>query len=365
MTSSDDDYGQPSNNNNNNNNISNQHNNYNRRMNNNSNNPYSSTSSIEIRLLMTSRDAGAVIGKGGLSIQKLRADHPRTIIQVPDCASPERVLIISGEQEQCFDALRQIIPCLIDSSRLSSFNRRRNIVNSEQIQSNNNIEQSTSEIRMLVHQIYCGAIIGKGGQHVKELRQTYNLDIKVFSQCCPLSHERVISLRGKAEDIIECIKNIYNLMATSSQQPRGSPLIQYDPHNFDVYAVNEYGGFQPPGGVDVRSGYNPRGVYPPTGSRGGMYPIQPLPPLVDVPYGGGPVTLPNELVGAVIGPRGTKIQQIRQITNANIIIDDQPIPSGNGGSGDRIITIEGAPEQISRAQALLQQAVRQSGLWRP
>jgi hypothetical protein len=53
------------------------------------------------------------------------------------------------------------------------------------------------------------------------------------------------------------------------------------------------------------------------------------------------------------------------MTNANIIIDDQAIPSGNGGGGDRIITIEGIPEQISRAQALLQQAVRQSGLWRP
>jgi hypothetical protein len=76
------------------------------------------------------------------------------------------------------------------------------------------------------------------------------------------------------------------------------------------------------------------------------------------------VTLPNELVGAVIGPRGAKIQQIRQITNANIIIDDQSIPSGSGGGGDRIITIEGTREQISRAQALLQQAVRQSGLWR-
>ena len=78
------------------------------------------------------------------------------------------------------------------------------------------------------------------------------------------------------------------------------------------------------------------------------------------------VTLPNELVGAIIGPRGAKIQQIRQATNANIIIDDQPIPSGNAaGGGDRIITIEGTPEQISRAQSLLQQAVRQSGLWRP
>jgi len=378
MTSPDDDYGQSSNNNN----LSNQHNNYNRRMNSNSSNPYSPSIGIEIRILMTSRDAGAVIGKGGSSIQKLRADHPRTIIQVPDCASPERVLIISGEHDQCFDALQQIIPALTDSSRLSSFNRRRNI-NPDQNQSNND-NQTTgdipSEIRLLVHQIYCGAIIGKGGQHVKELRQTYNLDIKVFSQCCPLSHERIISLRGKIDDIIECIKHIYSLMSSSSQQPRGPPLIQYDPHNFDIYTVNEYGGFQPPGGIDNRVGYNPRGPFPPGGPRGGMYPIQPLPPLVDVPFGGGPglgarypnpalltstrVTLPNELVGAIIGPRGAKIQQIRQTTNANIIIDDQPIPTGTGG-GDRIITIEGTPEQISRAQALLQQAVRQSGLWRP
>jgi hypothetical protein len=30
-------------------------------------------------------------------------------------------------------------------------------------------------------------------------------------------------------------------MATSSQQPRGSLLVQYDPHNFDAYSVNEYG----------------------------------------------------------------------------------------------------------------------------
>lgn len=57
MTSSDDDYGQASNNNNNNNSSNN------RRMNSNSNNPYSSASGIEIRLLMTSRDAGAVIGE--------------------------------------------------------------------------------------------------------------------------------------------------------------------------------------------------------------------------------------------------------------------------------------------------------------
>ena len=38
-------------------------------------------------------------------------------------------------------------------------------------------------------------------------------------------------------------QHIYTLMSASSQQPRGPPLIQYDPHNFDIYAVNEYGLF--------------------------------------------------------------------------------------------------------------------------
>lgn len=66
MTSPDDDYGQPSNNNNQNSiniNSGNQHNNYTRRISSNSTNPYSSSPGIEIRILMTSRDAGAVIGK--------------------------------------------------------------------------------------------------------------------------------------------------------------------------------------------------------------------------------------------------------------------------------------------------------------
>ena len=62
------------------------------------------------------------------------------------------------------------------------------------------------------------------------------------------------------------------------------------------------GGFQPPTGLDNRAGYNPRGAYPPGrgrggggrggdgggGGGGGMYPIQPLPALVNTPYGGGP-----------------------------------------------------------------------------
>lgn len=68
MTSTDGDYGQTSNNTTNNStnmtsgNQHNNNNNYNRRINSNSTNPCSSSTGIEIRILMTSRDAGAVIG---------------------------------------------------------------------------------------------------------------------------------------------------------------------------------------------------------------------------------------------------------------------------------------------------------------
>jgi heterogeneous nuclear ribonucleoprotein K len=70
------------------------------------------------------------------------------------------------------------------------------------------------------------------------------------------------------------------------------------------------------------------------------------------------VTIPNNLASSIIGPRGTKIAQIRQTSGASIRIDD-PAP----GSNDRIITIQGTPAQISQAQYFLQMAVKESGLW--
>lgn len=55
------------------------------------------------------------------------------------------------------------------------------------------------------------------------------------------------------------------------------------------------------------------------------------------------------MAGAIIGPKGQKIQQIRDQSGAGITID-KPTP----GCNDRIITISGTPEQIQNAQYLLQ-----------
>ncbi|CAF1212643.1 unnamed protein product [Adineta steineri] len=71
------------------------------------------------------------------------------------------------------------------------------------------------------------------------------------------------------------------------------------------------------------------------------------------------VTIPARLTRFVIGPKGSKISQIRQETGATIKIDNKLV----SGTNDQLITITGNPDQIQQAQQLLQEAIIQSGEW--
>ncbi|CAG2200970.1 HNRNPK [Mytilus edulis] len=66
------------------------------------------------------------------------------------------------------------------------------------------------------------------------------------------------------------------------------------------------------------------------------------------------VTIPKDLAGAIIGKGGSRIQEIRRQSQAQIVIDEPLM-----GSNDRIITITGTPEQIQNAQYLLQMSVKE------
>ena len=65
------------------------------------------------------------------------------------------------------------------------------------------------------------------------------------------------------------------------------------------------------------------------------------------------VTIPHALSASILGPRGTRIAQIRQQSGCVIKFDD-PLPSN-----DRIISIIGMPNNILQAQYLMQTAVKQ------
>uniref|UniRef100_A0A3Q3BDW5 Heterogeneous nuclear ribonucleoprotein K n=1 Tax=Kryptolebias marmoratus TaxID=37003 RepID=A0A3Q3BDW5_KRYMA len=355
---------------------------------------------VELRILLQSKNAGAVIGKGGKNIKALRSDYNASV-SVPDSSGPERILSISADIDTIGEILLKIIPTL------------------EEYQQYNGMDFDC-ELRLLIHQSLAGSIIGVKGAKIKELRENTKTSIKLFQECCPQSTDRVVLVGGKMERVVECIKTMLELISDAPIKGRTQP---YDPNFYDE--TYDYGGFtmmfeergggrRAMGGFPMRGsrssgggdrGYDRmpssrgargplphsrrdyddisprRGPPPPHHSRVGRGSGRPrnilflacllwfLPLACISPSGGrgsyndmgGPVITTQQcrcyflcLAGSIIGKGGQRIKQIRHESGASIKIDE-PLE----GSEDRIITITGTQDQIQNAQYLLQNSVKQ------
>lgn len=198
---------------------------------------------VELRFLLASKNAGAIIGKGGSNIKRLRQDY-KASVTVPDSTSPERVLTIGANLGTALECVLDIIPKLEDYKNYK----------------NNDFD---CEMRLLVHQSQAGCIIGRAGFKIKELRERTGAQIKVYSQCCPESTERVVAIGGKPKIVVDCIETIHDLLQTAP--PKG-PNQPYDPLYWDEFMVPDYGGYSASEGGRGKGG--PRGA-PPGGRMGG------------------------------------------------------------------------------------------------
>ncbi|XP_026763070.1 heterogeneous nuclear ribonucleoprotein K isoform X2 [Galleria mellonella] len=351
----------------------------------------------EVTFLIPSKVAGSIIGKGGANISKLR-DQYKASITVPDCPGPERVLSITASDiDTILEIVKDILPNLADGGP-------------------NKGNNDDLDVRLLIHQSRAGCVIGKGGAKIKELREKTGARLKIFSNPAPQSTERVVQLVGKADATAAGIREVLELIR---QVPIKGAIENYDPHNYDDFYADEYGGFgggQGGGGRGGRGGPGPRGNRPPPPlgpggrgpgprgpmSRGGPPGPPPGPRSNFNDFGGPPprgnfggpprgnfsggnfggnfgggrssggggnfnnnsgnqqetstqVTIPKDLAGAIIGKAGSRIRKIRAESGAGIEIAE-PVQ----GSNDRIITITGTPQRIQMAQYLLQQSVHES-----
>ncbi|ESO13040.1 hypothetical protein HELRODRAFT_93617 [Helobdella robusta] len=171
-------------------------------------------SPVEIRLLIPSNDAGAIIGKGGEHIKSLRSKYNATVL-VPDCPGPERVFTI--------------VCCLCNACSLL-------------LETLKYAPQSGKgvEVKLLIHQSQCGAIIGKSGCNIKEIRQKYSVHIKVYDQCAPDSTDRVVEIKGDPEVVTNTVYHIMDMLASC---PPIGENIAYNPINFNEGMIDVYGGY--------------------------------------------------------------------------------------------------------------------------
>ncbi|CAK9293738.1 unnamed protein product [Gordionus sp. m RMFG-2023] len=196
---------------------------------------------METRILIPSKHAGAIIGKGGSTINRLREKFAITL-SLPDSSTPERVFSLTGGTlKNHIDCLEEVLQILKESNRVENENE--------------------CELRIIVHQSQAGAVIGKGGNRIKEMRERTNSIVKVYSTMCPNSTDRIVLIAGTTAEIIECLYEVYDSL---DKAPPKGPRYNYNPYDYDYYSAPDYGGFQ---GDRPRGGNNNGQNMPPLNQR--------------------------------------------------------------------------------------------------
>ncbi|NWX91238.1 PCBP3 protein, partial [Nothoprocta ornata] len=276
-------------------------------------------------------------------------------INISEGNCPERIVTITGPTDAIFKAFAMI-----------AYKFEEDITNS--MSNSTATSKPPVTLRLVVPASQCGSLIGKGGSKIKEIRESTGAQVQVAGDMLPNSTERAVTISGTPDAIIQCVKQICVVMLESPPKgatipyrpkPASTPVIfaggqaytiqgQYAiPHPDQLTKLHQLAMQQTP--------FTPLGQTTPAfpGTTLPLRAITVFPcicPGLDAspPASTHELTIPNDLIGCIIGRQGTKINEIRQMSGAQI-----KIANATEGSSERQITITGTPANISLAQYLI------------
>ncbi|ORY44737.1 hypothetical protein BCR33DRAFT_850253 [Rhizoclosmatium globosum] len=300
---------------------------------------------MTMRAIVSMKEAGMIIGKSGKNVADIRdSSGARVTVSENVPGAGERILTIVGPLDTVAKFLKGICLCATK-------------IVEEQPSSGMRMSNRASAMKILIPHIRMGSIIGKAG-------------------ILPHSTERIVIVAGVIDSIHiatyhigaflqSTLKSLKELCCTSPSRiitgqsaPRGAggagASSAAGPRHAQMPQPGAMYGQMPgnpyyPGMPAAGSAYAPYGVMPGApGAAGGVGPMTPMMP-------GGAVSvqqiyIPNEMVGAIIGKGGSKINEIRTRTGCNIKIADPVV-----GATERLITVTGVPEANSMALYMLYQ----------
>ncbi|XP_030579701.1 poly(rC)-binding protein 4 [Archocentrus centrarchus] len=317
---------------------------------------------LTLRLLMHGKEVGSIIGKKGETVKRIREESSARI-NISEGSCPERIITITGPTDCVFRAFTMItfkleedLTALVANGTVTS--------------------KPPVTLRLVIPASQCGSLIGKGGSKIKEIRETTGAQVQVAGDLLPNSTEREVTISGSQDAIIQCVKLICTVILESP--PKGA-TIPYRPSptpgtvllaGNQVFEASDFGSHPlfsvAQGGVDLQQTYAVQSHYGIPHSElaklhqlsmqhQGLAPIsqsatQVLPGGVEAnsQTTSQELLIPNDLIGSIIGRQGTKINEIRQVSGAQIKIGSQ-IDS----TSDRHVTITGTPIAINLAQYLI------------
>jgi len=326
-----------------------------------------------LRSLVTGPEAGSIIGRKGESIKNMR-EETKAKISIDGNSAQERVVTVEGKTDSIFKAYTTICKILEtrDSDNNSGGGRRRNRSGSSDI-------SGEITLKLLIPSVQAGAIIGKGGENIKDMRSTSGADINFNADPLPGSSEREMCIRGKREEVTKCIFKIVSILLENPATHGDIRL--YKPDNRDRDRERDrdrmmrgdrlgdrLGGGSSHGGY-ARDRRSRRDYTPPRGGGGMMggghgSAFNVLMDFARAHSSSRPgretkyeMYISNDQVGAIIGKRGSKILEIRNLSNAKINICETNERSGSDPARERVIEISGTAEEVALAKSLINVAI--------
>lgn len=352
-----------------------------------STNAHDETAWIHIRAVISSPEAATVIGKGGENVSNIRKQSgAKCTVSDYQKGAIERILTVSGVVDAAAKAFGLIIRTL----------------NNEPLSEASSSQSKTYPLRLLIPHVLIGSIIGKGGSRIREIQDASGARLNASDSCLPLSTERSLVVMGVADAVhiatyyvgstlLEQLNERFGGPAASAYAtrsggpagvvPGGMQVVPYcpqpaggtfgqrenygrrpDPRSQHI-PPNPYAQPYPPhhGAVpqpaasaplhyaaQPAAGYGAGPHMPP--HQAGGHPAGPQPhgtpqaqPMHGGAIAGAPLTqqiyIPNDMVGAIIGKGGQKINEIRQMSGSVIKINE---PQDN--NNERLVTITGTEE---------------------
>uniref|UniRef100_A0A8C9JQI0 Poly(rC) binding protein 3 n=1 Tax=Panthera tigris altaica TaxID=74533 RepID=A0A8C9JQI0_PANTA len=268
---------------------------------------------LTIRLLMHGKEVGSIIGK-------VTTERSGARINISEGNCPERIVTITGPTDAIFKAFAMI-----------AYKFEEDIINS--MSNSPATSKPPVTLRLGVPASQCGSLIGKGGSKIKEIREVTEPSPAAGARCWE-GRARPPSPGGPSPPKGATIPY--------RPKPASTPVIfaggqaytiqgQYAiPHPDQLTKLHQLAMQQTP--------------FPPLGQTNPAFPGLDVSP----PASTHELTIPNDLIGCIIGRQGTKINEIRQMSGAQI-----KIANATEGSSERQITITGTPANISLAQYLI------------
>ncbi|KAK6948471.1 hypothetical protein Daesc_010238 [Daldinia eschscholtzii] len=347
-------------------------------------NTHDETTWIHIRAVISSPEAATIIGKGGENVSNIRKlSNAKCTVSDYQKGAVERILTVSGAVEAVAKAFGLIIRTL----------------NNEPLTEKSNAQSKTYPLRLLIPHVLIGSIIGKGGARIREIQDASGARLNASDSCLPLSSERSLVVMGVADAVhiatyyvgstlLQQLNERFGGPAASAYATRSGGPTGVVPGGMQVvpYCPQPAGGNfghrenygrrpdprahhmppapyaqpyhphaatpQPNPSVPMHyapqaAGYGAAPHIPPHHAPhvGGPHPHggPPAQPMHGAAIAGAPMTqqiyIPNDMVGAIIGKGGQKINEIRTISGSVIKINE---PQDN--SNERLVTITGTEE---------------------